>query len=348
MFSGMAVVGSVTLDGALVINDPAIDPVVGSFFFAHANYTGSDTVGFSDLSFSNASINFFTLSGEFLSIYSEQLVGGAFGQGSMGAFPVDFRNFVQTGAQIAQSLTSSAVLNELGNGINTQAGNPVYEWTLHHHTSLDDPWYCHKHMWRYHCWANASVPPEVTIVAANPPLDNPWLDGQQPYRDVAQTGNGPGLTQGIGVTPPIQITFDQPVALGLQDIQLACSGGNCPSVATLTPLGSNAYQMVLSGAIPPGYCTTLVFGGAAGSVSVVYESLPGDASLDGTSNTIDLLGMVQAINNGSANQPVNVPRYDIDRSGGVNTSDLLREVQLLNGVNTTQPWNGRSIVPCSP
>ncbi|HEY3242133.1 MAG TPA: hypothetical protein VGM03_02180, partial [Phycisphaerae bacterium] len=81
-----------------------------------------------------------------------------------------------------------------------------------------------------------------------------------------------------------------------------------------------------------------------------YQSLPGDLNLDGASNTQDLLALVQALSNGSANQPSNWARYDVDRStqpvARVNTQDLLRAVQLLNGVNTTQIFNGAMVAPC--
>ncbi|HEY3242770.1 MAG TPA: dockerin type I domain-containing protein [Phycisphaerae bacterium] len=77
-----------------------------------------------------------------------------------------------------------------------------------------------------------------------------------------------------------------------------------------------------------------------------YQSLPGDVNLDGTSNTVDLLALVTALNNGSANLSDNLARYNIDRMGGVNTQDLLRLVQLLNGVNTTQVFNGATVAPC--
>jgi hypothetical protein len=109
--------------------------------------------------------------------------------------------------------------------------------------------------------------------------------------------------------------------------------------------------LTLSGSIPPGECTTFTFAGTAPDQKLQYQFLPGDVTLDGTSNTQDLLALVMAINSGAANMTSNLPRYNINRSseaGGVvvNTQDLLRLVQLLNGVNTTQSFNGATVAPC--
>jgi len=70
-------------------------------------------------------------------------------------------------------------------------------------------------------WAGASIPQTgVTIVSADPPLDNPWLAGTQPFMDVLDTGPGSTLTAGIGGSgtapqgaytySPISVTFSQP------------------------------------------------------------------------------------------------------------------------------------------
>jgi hypothetical protein len=106
------------------------------------------------------------------------------------------------------------------------------------------------------------------------------------------------------------------------------------------------YLISLSGPIPAGGCATLTFTTAAPGQALRYEYLPGDSTMDGFANTLDPPAIVQAIESGEANQPVNLARYDINRTGIVNTTDLLRLVQLLNGVNTTQVWNGASVVPC--
>jgi hypothetical protein len=205
------------------------------------------------------------------------------------------------------------------------------------------------------------------IVAANPPAASPYQPGQ-PFRDVLQTGTGSLLTQGIGApdTPgedaiefaQISVTFSGAPnpAPAVGNVTVACTDvtGNgpadCPVITHVTGAGSGPYVMTLSGAIPPRECTTFTFAGTSAGQKLQYQSLSGDLTLDGSSNTQDLLALVQALNNGSANQPTNWARYNVDRSsqptGRVNTQDLLREVQLLNGVNTTQVFSGATVAAC--
>jgi hypothetical protein len=195
-----------------------------------------------------------------------------------------------------------------------------------------------------------SAPP--VIAAANPP--NLHLDPLQP---------GPGATvaQGIGAagTPaegtvtyaPIRVTFTAPPAPppNACNVTVSCTGGACPIVTGVTAVNSTTFDISLSAAIPPLHCTTITF---AGGQKVQYISHPGNPNGDGAANTIDILAIVLALNNGTANQPANISRYDIDRShtgaAPVNTSDLLREVQLLNGTNTVQVYNGTTHAPCPP
>ncbi|HEY3244636.1 MAG TPA: matrixin family metalloprotease [Phycisphaerae bacterium] len=203
--------------------------------------------------------------------------------------------------------------------------------------------------------------PGATIVSANPPTTNPYLAGQ-PFRDVLQTGSDTNLTQGIGGagTPaaggitysPIAVTFNSTplVPLTPAGVIVACTGGNCPTATAVTGSGAGPYQITLSGPIPPTQCTTFTFAGTAPGQKLQYQSLPGDTNLDYSANTQDLLALVQALNDGTANLPANLARYNINRSSEpsapVNTQDLLREVQLLNGANTTQAFNGASVALC--
>jgi hypothetical protein len=203
----------------------------------------------------------------------------------------------------------------------------------------------------------------LAIVSTNPPQDNPFLAGDQPFRDVLQPGAGSQLTQGIGSpgTPseggviyrPIHVTFNNPVALLPADVTLTCNftgtppgSTPCPVVAELLDAGGNVFLITLDRPIPPGGCTTIEFGPAAPGLTVRYESLPGDASMNGVTNTQDLLTIVQALNQGLANLPGNLARYDMNRTGIANTQDLLRLVQLLNGTNTIHPWNGFALLGC--
>ncbi len=225
------------------------------------------------------------------------------------------------------------------------------------------------------CFAAAAAVPidhfgacEVVIVSANPPIDNPYIAGVQPFVDVLDTGESNGLTAGIGAAgtnpqntieyAPIRVTFSGDAGGILPaDITVNCTGGDCPSVTAVESVGINEYAISLDHAIPPGECTTLLFTSSSiAGQRLDYRSLPGDVTHNGITNTQDLLGLVQALNNATANLPFNWARYNVNRSlpmftpGGpippVNTQDLLRLVQLLNGTNTTQPFNGATAAGC--
>jgi hypothetical protein len=204
----------------------------------------------------------------------------------------------------------------------------------------------------------------VTVVSANPPTsaENPYQPGQ-PYTDALDTGTGSTVTAGIGaagtgaqgaiVYSPIHVTFSAAPspAPAPGNITVSCVGGSlpCPSVTAVSSgPGANEYQITLSGGIPPLSCTTINFSGTAAGQKLQYRFHPGNVSLDNASNTQDLLALVQALNNGTANLTGNLARYNVDRMGAVNTQDLLREVQLLNGVNTTQVFNGTVAAACPP
>ncbi|HEY3242945.1 MAG TPA: VCBS repeat-containing protein, partial [Phycisphaerae bacterium] len=193
------------------------------------------------------------------------------------------------------------------------------------------------------------------IVAANPPLHNPYVGSAvQPFRDVLQNTTRTLVPQGIGApgTPAegsveystISVTFSVPPvpAPALPYIQVACTGAlpaACPTVTNVSGSGTQ-YQLTLSGVIPAAACTSITFAGAGPGQNLRYQSLPGDVNMTGGSDTIDLVELVTALGNGQANLPANLARYNVDRShepgNPVNTVDLLRLVQLLNGINSTQ------------
>jgi hypothetical protein len=201
------------------------------------------------------------------------------------------------------------------------------------------------------CTATLHVTPctgLVTIVSGSPPHG---------HRDTLQNTNTALVPQGIGIpgTPDEgtvtnygmpQVTFSgaPSPAPDPSNITVSCTGGVCPSVIAVSGAGNGPYTMTLSGLIPVLHCTTITFAGTVVGQKLQYSSMPGDTSIDGTDNTLDLLATVTALNNGTAN--LNLSRYDIDRSGATNTSDLLRLVQLLNGVGATQVFNGAVLTPC--
>ncbi len=205
--------------------------------------------------------------------------------------------------------------------------------------------------------------PVVDIVSANPPLDNPYVAGSQPFRDVLDTGSTAALTAGIGGagTPsfsgvnysPLSVTFSAAPAfvLTLDSIRVFCTGSSplCPTVTSVTGSGAGPYTFTLSGPIPPGQCTRICFPGTAATQSLRYQSQPGNVSMDSLTNTQDLLSLVQALNNGATADPANHARFNVNRSTNpapVNTQDLLRLVQLLNGTLTTEPFNGDGVAAC--
>jgi hypothetical protein len=98
---------------------------------------------------------------------------------------------------------------------------------------------------------------------------------------------------------------------------------------------------------------TFIFTGNAAGQRLHYYSNPGNLNLDSFgSTTQDVLFLIQNINDGSANLPENLARFNVNRSHlqppHVNTQDVLRVVQLLNGVNTTQVFNGTHAAACPP
>jgi hypothetical protein len=219
---------------------------------------------------------------------------------------------------------------------------------------------------------NGNGVPDVcdpNIVSANPPAVSPY--GAGVFRDVLQNMAIGPTPQGIGVpgTPdegpytfaPISVTFSgapspapTPANIIVSCTDIAVNGqADCPSVASVTPppAGGAMWMIQLTAPPPPRECTTFTFAGTAPGQKLQYQSLPGDVNLDGAPNPLDLLWLVQRLNDGTANVPANLARYNVDRSSGaspVNVGDLLRIVQLLNGVNTTQVFNGATVAPCSP
>ncbi len=196
---------------------------------------------------------------------------------------------------------------------------------------------------------SSDVSEPVSIAASNPPHG---------HFDTLDTGSGPALTAGIGGagTAPqggvqystVSVTFNGPVSGGLQDsdIAVSCTGGGCPTASVTSGSGAGPYEIALSNVIPPLHCTTISFVGAkfTSGQQLQYRFSPGNVDLSSTSNTLDLLNLILALNNGAAS--ANPARYNVNRLGAVNTQDLLRVIQLLNGVLTTQAFNQQNVASC--
>ncbi len=179
--------------------------------------------------------------------------------------------------------------------------------------------------------------PPASIVSANPP------DGQ---RDARQDQTAAGVAEGLS---SFTIFTDAPISIEPWDIVADSSIGNAPCVISVTPLAGNGHLVTLDRPITPRACTMFTVCNLAPPANMVrYEYLPADSSQNGSSNTQDLLASIAALNNGSANLPQNLHRYDTNRNGISNSQDLLRMIQLLNGVNSSQAWNGATLVPCGP
>ncbi len=210
----------------------------------------------------------------------------------------------------------------------------------------------------------AVVPILVDLVSANPPASSPYSIGGQPFRDVLQTGPGADVTQGIGAagTPslggvvysPISVTFNAPPTPvpTTQTITITCTDslGNgpadCPHVQTVTGSGVGPYQITLDGPIPPVECTTIAIAGVHPASALRYQSLPGDVNLDGTTTLADKFALQAARQNGTADDPADLARYDINRSGSVTGQDVARLMQLLNGANAPMAFGGLSVAEC--
>jgi hypothetical protein len=121
---------------------------------------------------------------------------------------------------------------------------------------------------------------------------------------------------------------------------------DCPAVTQVSGSGAGPYSIGLSNAIPPGECTTIEFTGTVAGQRLQYQSLPGDVDMNGVTNHQDLLALIAAMNNGSANQFANLPRYNINRTGPIDGQDIARLVQLLNGVQSPQAFNGIGVAAC--
>ncbi len=200
-----------------------------------------------------------------------------------------------------------------------------------------------------------SDPEPVSIVSSNPP------DG---HIDPLDTGPGNALTAGIGgagtaMQGPVQyatiaVTFsgEPSFAPTPANVNLTCtpSATLCPTVVDLDGSGSGPYQIALSGVIPPMNCVTLSFDGPSfvPGTSLHYRSSPGNVNTDLSANKQDVLDLIQALNNGSANS--NPQLYNVNRSTGggpqVNTQDILRLIQLLNGFNTVRPFYSTPMPEC--
>ena len=151
----------------------------------------------------------------------------------------------------------------------------------------------------------------ITIVSSVP------VDG---FIDPRADASGAGSPLGIS---SIDVSFDMPVELSTECIDILTTAWTAPQVLSLTGADYD-WTIVLDSPMPGGESTAIVFWG--GLVHIVYHSHPADVDLDGVSDQGDLTALAAAVQSGSAD----LDRYDIDRDGDVDSADVDRLEDLLD------------------
>jgi hypothetical protein len=176
------------------------------------------------------------------------------------------------------------------------------------------------------------------IVGANPPRNA--INARQPNNldgsNPARVGN-------------LVLTFDAPAAGMIPaDFNVTVVGpGATPTVVGVVSNGNDA-TLQFDGLVPIDRTATPPQGGwlvithKASATSTCLGFLPGDVTNDRTTNSFDILRLIDCLNRAVVCAPY---QSDVDVTGITNTFDILREVDLLNGAGQLGAWNGRSIPP---
>ena len=101
----------------------------------------------------------------------------------------------------------------------------------------------------------------------------------------------------------------------------------------------NTLTVNLDGIIPVGVWTT--FTHTESDTSVRLGNLPADVNGDGTSSSLDVLRLIDAMN--GVGDPLPEWGTDINNSGLTGPEDILRVIDLLNGAGCLDAWNGVSL-----
>ncbi len=171
----------------------------------------------------------------------------------------------------------------------------------------------------------------LKIVSSDPP--NNAIDARRPSD--ADGSNPVGWSS-------IELTLNgEPCSLSPPRFEVTKLGGSLPppTVASVTPLGSNAVRVALIGSIEPGAWTTVR--DTVSGVSTRVGFLPGDVSGDGTVGPSDILSLIDTLNGVGPTLPIWAT--DIDRSGLAAPADILTLIDLFNGANAFHPWNGATL-----
>ena len=161
----------------------------------------------------------------------------------------------------------------------------------------------------------------IAIVSSVP------VDGFVDARADASSAGSP-----LGISS-IDLSFDTPVELSTECIDILTTASTAPQISTLTGADYD-WTIELDSPMPSGESTAIVLW--AGLVHIVYHSYPGDVDLDGVSDENDVTALEAAVQAGSSD----LDRYDIDRDGDVDSADVDRLEDLLSGGYGGTVWWG--------
>ncbi len=179
----------------------------------------------------------------------------------------------------------------------------------------------------------APVCPDGTVTWAD--MSGMDIDGVVDARQ-SHTINDAAAFQGI----------DTIVATGPLDASTGCwslcetgNNGTANSIASVVDDGAGNYTITLARPITGGELTQLSYTSDTAVVqSASLVSHPANVNGDSTSNSSDIIGMVDCCLNGICSPMWGKYSCDLDQSGIVNASDLTRLIDLLNGANAFDPW----------
>jgi hypothetical protein len=172
---------------------------------------------------------------------------------------------------------------------------------------------------------------------------NGFVDARQPNN--IDGSNPSGIRE-------IEITFDEEVSdnhvnagcVAPDRFEIMVTGGTAPGIGPITRIDGDTFRVQLTDRIPPGNWTKLTYmGDDRADSSVCLGYLPADVIGDRTSNSFDLLRLIDCLNRVATCQ---IHQCDVNRTGECNSQDILREVDLLNPIPALGgPWNGRTLGP---
>lgn len=178
--------------------------------------------------------------------------------------------------------------------------------------------------------------PPLTIMSSNPP--NNAIDAGQPFEPSGKNPAGWNM---------VEITFSgDTAAIAAADFTVTVEtldppSPTAPAITSIVPSG-NGVTLNLDTFIPLGAWTTFTYNGSGTSTRLGF--LPGDVSGNGTSNSQDILALINSLNR----VPGRIrPLYatDVNRSGAANAQDITRLIDLLNGAAEFPFFNGFGLPP---